>query len=599
MNKHLYIFFLLAFLHVTVGYSQESNYVWWNPAKNPLPSIEGQAWKDVKNPYDRLPARAEKLVRQDVWDLSQNSAGLMLRFKSNSDQIMVRYKVSGEQAMPHMPATGVSGVDLYAVGTDGKWLWCAGKYSMGDTIEYRFKGLAPNDTYHQKGREYHLYFPLYNNVQWMEVGVPKGTLFNPLPARKEKPIVVYGTSIAQGGCASRPGMAWPAIVGRKLDRPLINLGFSGNGRLEKEVISYIEEIDAKMFVLDCLPNLDASDAAKSEQVKNLVIQSVKQLRQKNLSTPILLVEHCGFSDEAINPSHKLNYTAINQAQREAFEQLKSEGQNNLYLLSKEEIGLSMDATVDGIHPNDLGMQQYANAYEKVMRTILSEPLGEQTTTQPSIQNRDANVYDWDNRHQEILTLNKIKPPRIVFLGNSITHFWGGEPKTSIVNGLDSWNQFMEPLGVRNFGYGWDRIENVLWRVYHDELSGYEAAQVVILIGTNNISFNSNAEIIEGLQFLIQAIKVRQPKADILLMGIYPRRKVEEKISELNQGLVKVSGLMNVRYLDPGKVLLDANGKISETFFIDGLHPNAEGYKRLAQVITPYLKPLEKAQIKKK
>ena len=599
MNKHLYIFFLLAFLHVTVGYSQESNYVWWNPAKNPLPSIEGQAWKDVKNPYDRLPARAEKLVRQDVWDLSQNSAGLMLRFKSNSDQIMVRYKVSGEQAMPHMPATGVSGVDLYAVGTDGKWLWCAGKYSMGDTIEYRFKGLAPNDTYHQKGREYHLYFPLYNNVQWMEVGVPKGTLFNPLPARKEKPIVVYGTSIAQGGCASRPGMAWPAIVGRKLDRPLINLGFSGNGRLEKEVISYIEEIDAKMFVLDCLPNLDASDAAKSEQVKNLVIQSVKQLRQKNLSTPILLVEHCGFSDEAINPSHKLIYTAINQAQREAFEQLKSEGQNNLYLLSKEEIGLSMDATVDGIHPNDLGMQQYANAYEKVMRTILSEPLGAQTTTQPSIQNRDANVYDWDNRHQEILTLNKIKPPRIVFLGNSITHFWGGEPKTSIVNGLDSWNQFMEPLGVRNFGYGWDRIENVLWRVYHDELSGYEAAQVVILIGTNNISFNSNAEIIEGLQFLIQAIKVRQPKADILLMGIYPRRKVEEKISELNQGLVKVSGLMNVRYLDPGKVLLDANGKINETFFIDGLHPNAEGYKRLAQVITPYLKPLEKAQIKKK
>jgi lysophospholipase L1-like esterase len=158
---------------------------------------------------------------------------------------------------------------------------------------------------------------------------------------------------------------------------------------------------------------------------------------------------------------------------------------------------------------------------------------------------------------------------------------------------------MVPLGVRNFGYGWDRIENVLWRVYHDELSGYEAAQVVILIGTNNISFNSNTEIVEGLQFLIQAIKIRQPKADILLLGIYPRRKDEEKISELNQGIVNISGLMNVRYLDAGKVLLNENGKINETLFTDGLHPNAEGYRKLAKRITPYLKPIEKVQNIKK
>jgi GDSL-like Lipase/Acylhydrolase family len=107
---------------------------------------------------------------------------------------------------------------------------------------------------------------LYNSVQWMEIGIQEGTLFNPLPTRKEKPIVVYGTSIAQGGCASRPGMAWPAILGRKLDRPLINLGFSGNGRLEKEVIDLMIEIDAKLFVLDCLPNLDASDVTKSNSL---------------------------------------------------------------------------------------------------------------------------------------------------------------------------------------------------------------------------------------------------------------------------------------------------------------------------------------------
>ncbi len=597
MNYRLCLFFLLTFLQVTSGYSQKISYTWWNPAKSQIPVMEGQAWREVKSPYDRLPAKAESTVRKDVWDLSHQTAGLMLRFKSNADQFIVRYKVSGEKAMPHMPATGVSGVDLYAVNADGKWLWCAGKYNMGDTIEYRFTGLTPNDN-HQKGREYRLYFPLYNSVEWMEVGVPEGTLLSPLPVRKEKPIVVYGTSIAQGGCASRPAMAWPAIVGRKLDRPLINLGFSGNGRLEKEVIDLISEIDAKLFVLDCLPNLDASDATKSEGVKNLVIESVRQLKNKHPTTPILLVEHCGFSDEGIKLSHERNIKALNRAQRAALEQLNADGHNNLYLLSKEEIGLSMDGTVDGIHPNDLGMQDYADAYEKIIRIILNEPVGEYGTMQPRIQNRDANVYDWDTRHQEILSQNKVKPPRIVFFGNSITHFWGGDPKTSIINGADSWNQFMEPLGVRNFGYGWDRIENVLWRVYHDELSGYDAAQVVILIGTNNIPLNSDTEILDGLKFLIEAIKIRQPKADILLLGIYPRRKDEEKISELNQGIIKVSGNMNVRYLDAGKVLLTADGKINETLFTDGLHPNAEGYRKLAQQITPYLKPQEKVMNKK-
>ena len=588
----------LIFFQCTLAYSQEI--VWWDPAKNEFPVLEGQAWnKEVQQPFDRLPARAEKTVREDVWNLSHNAAGLMLRFKATTDQIRIRYKVSERQAMEHMPATGVSGIDLYAVSTDGKWLWCAGQYSMGDTIEYRFTGLAPNDAYHQKGREYRLYLPLYNSVQWMEIGIPAKAIINPLPTRTEKPIVIYGTSIAQGGCASRPGMAWPAIVGRKLDRPVINMGFSGNGRLEKEVIDLLAEIDARLYVLDCLPNLDASDVSKSAEVRNRVIQSVKGLRQKRPTIPILLVEHCGYSDEGINPGSRLEYSAVNKAQREAFEQLKSEGLTNLYLLSKDEIGLPLDGTVDGIHPNDLGMLEYANAYEKIIRTILNEPIGVESTTQPCIQNRDANTYDWDSRHREILSLNKMNPPRIVFLGNSITHFWGGEPKNSVVNGIDSWKEFMEPLGVRNFGFGWDRVENVLWRVYHDELSGYEAAQIVILIGTNNMPLNSNAQILEGLGFLIQAIKIRQPNASVLLLGIYPRRKDEEKILELNQGLVKLSGAMNVHYLDAGNVLLDANGKIIETLFTDGLHPNAEGYRKLAQVITPHLKPLEKAQQKSK
>ena len=112
--------------------------------------------------------------------------------------------------MPHMPATGVSGIDLYATDNNGQERWCAGNYSMGDTIVYNFRGLS----YAAKsgnGFEYQLFLPLYNSVSWMEIGVPADASFRFLPVSQEKPLVIYGTSIAQGACASRPGMAWGNI----------------------------------------------------------------------------------------------------------------------------------------------------------------------------------------------------------------------------------------------------------------------------------------------------------------------------------------------------------------------------------------------------
>jgi lysophospholipase L1-like esterase len=301
----------------------------------------------------------------------------------------------------------------------------------------------------------------------------------------EKPVVVYGTSIAQGACASRPGMAWTSILGRKIDRPLINLAFSGNGRLEEELIDLLVEIDAKIYVLDCLPNLVPSRFT-AEDVSNRILTSVSRLRQKHPDTPILLTDHAGYTDGLINAERRKAFEEVNEVQKKAFAQLKSEGIEHIYLLPIEEINLDIETTVDGTHPNDLGMFRYAEAYEKTIREILHEPVGAFTTMQPCIQYREPNNYDWETRHRELLQMNKTQPPRIVFLGNSITHFWGGQPAGPFSNGSDSWNQYLAPLGVRNFGYGWDRIENVLWRVYHGELDGYEAEQIVMMIGTNNL-----------------------------------------------------------------------------------------------------------------
>jgi lysophospholipase L1-like esterase len=571
-----------------------SGYKWWDPAGNNFPVLEGQAWPaEVKAPYDRFPARAEASLNPNVWNLSHSSAGLYLKFKSNSGHIVVRYTVKGVKqalAMPHMPATGVSGIDLYSIDQDGNWGWAPGKFSFGDTVEYRYDALEPNAAYHGKNFEYRLFLPLYNAVSWLEIGVPREAGFTPMPLQPEKPIVVYGTSIAQGACASRPGMAWTSILERELDRPLINLGFSGNGQLENSVIDLLTEIDAKIYVLDCLPNLTAGSGFSAEEVEKRIVSSVKRIQQRRPGVPILLTEHSGGSTvRIIDTSRYNNFEGVNKTLRFVFPRLQAEGIKNIFLLTNKEIGLGIDATVDGLHPNDIGMENYAAAYEKAIRTILKEPKGAASTTMPVVQSREGNYYDWRGRHREILSLNRSEPPGIVILGNSIIHYWGGQPKAPVSRGEDSWNQYLEPAGVRNQAFGWDRIENTLWRVYHDELDGYKARQIIVMIGTNNLGTDSDEAILAGLQQLAFAVSQRQPSADIVLSGILPRRQLEKRIAGLNKAIARLAARMKLTYINPGPVLLEKEGKIDESLFGDGLHPNAVGYRKLALALAPYLK----------
>jgi lysophospholipase L1-like esterase len=574
---------IAALLLFTFGFSQTTTpTVWWNPGQSGYPVIEGQAWqKEVKNPYDRLPQRAENTVRSDVWGLSRNSAGLVIRFRSDASRISVRYTVAGNLNMSHMPSTGVSGVDLYAKNSDGTWLWSAGRFSFGDTVQYVFNNIDTDDPHHKLGREYRLYLPLYNSVKWMEIGVPEGSAFTWLPLRKEKPIVVYGTSIAQGACASRPGMAWTAILGRNLDVPLINIAFSGNGRLETELVSLLTEIDASIFIIDCLPNLYNQKDFPKDTLIGRIVNSVRMLRTSRPQVPILLAEHAGYTDGSINLIRRKDFMDVNAVQLEAFALLKTEGIDELYLLTREEIGLTLDAMVDGTHPSDLGMQQYAEGYERAVRTILNQPIGVSSTAIPCTQYREPAMYDWEHRHQKLLQMNRENPPKTVFIGNSITHYWSGEPSNPLHRGDDSWKKLLDPLETRNFGFGWDRVENVLWRVYHDELDGYQAERIIINIGTNNLHLNNDQEILEGMELLLKAIKVRQPEADLLLIGLYPRRDQESRVSNLNLKYAALSGKLNIRYADIGQDLVKPNSKIDESLFTDGLHPNAEGYRRIA------------------
>lgn len=591
MKPKILLILIVYLFQYNLSYSQTDFKIsWWNPVQHDFKVIEGQGWpENLQSDYDRLPLDAEGKVRKAVWNLSKHAAGLSIRFRSNSSEIKIRYKVNGNFAMPHMPATGVSGVDLYAKNSNGEWMWCRGNYAFGDTIKYDFKNINPKDQYHELGREYHLYLPLYNSVEWLEIGVPENTRFKPLPIRREKPIVVYGTSIAQGACASRPGMAWTSILERKMDNPLINLGFSGNGRLEKEMIDLISEIDAKLYILDCLPNLSPNKNRSLDDVRQRIISSVKNLSEKRPEAPIVLVEHAGYSDGSTNIKRKEIYTELNRVLRETYAWLKAEGADNIYLLTKAEIKLGFEDFVDGTHPSDLGMMHYAEAYEEFVRLILHEPIGKSSTTIPVTQLREPGNYDWDERHQELLKMNKANAPKICFFGNSITHFWGGLPEGPFSKGGNTWDENFKDLGVRNFGFGWDRVENVLWRIYHEELDGFDAEQIVLMLGTNNLHLNTDEEIIEGLELLIQAMKVRQENASISLIGLLPRKNQEARVYELNLKIAKLAGSLQIYYVDIGRNLLNQDGTIKESLFSDGLHPNIDGYRILGSELKQYLK----------
>lgn len=340
---------------------------WHNPMTCGYEVVQNQAFANEIDGYDRLPERAQEVVRGPVWYLSQNSAGLAIYFYTNSPTIEVRYTTTTRSyAMYHMPATGVSGVDMYRIDNQGNSDFCFGGYSFGSQVEYKYKDLA--DVSSEHGFEYHLYLPLYNGVKQLEIGVQEGAEFKFIPASQERPVVLYGTSIAQGGCASRPSMAWGSILQRALDVPVINLGFSGNGRLESEVIDFINEIDARLFILDCIPNLTSH-----KDVEYRVENAVKQIRSKH-DEPILLIEHPGYSNEATNNERRDMIESSNAASRKAYEKLKKEGVDELYYISKADLECPPETMVDYTHLTDLGMKQQATVVERKVRKILKMPL---------------------------------------------------------------------------------------------------------------------------------------------------------------------------------------------------------------------------------
>jgi len=311
--------------------------------------------------YARFPANYKDKLREPVWNLGQHSAGISIRFRTNSPFIAVKWTVKNDAVMDHMPFTGIKGVDLYSH-VDGNWKYINTGRVQGRSNEFILVSGA-GDSY----REYLLNLPLYDGADTVLIGISNSASIT-VPLENllisKKPVVYYGSSIAQGGCASRPGLLFTNILARKMDRSFINMGFSGSGTFDLSVGEAMCETDAALYVIDCNPN------TTRDLICERAVALVKYLKEKRPDVPVLLVEAFHYVNGFTKPPESENHKKNLELKR-AYDTLKKSGIKQLYYREGEGlIGDDYEGTVDGVHPNDIGMLRIAEEIEPTIRKLV-------------------------------------------------------------------------------------------------------------------------------------------------------------------------------------------------------------------------------------
>lgn len=313
--------------------------------------IEGTTFTDSvkENTYDRIPLSYKKKVREPVWILSKCSAGISVRFLTNSSAINVKWELLNNTKMNHMAETGIKGIDLYCE-VDHNWQYVNTARPTGKENEY----LLINNM-SSKMREYKMYLPLYDGIAKLEIGIDSLSKIEKPDKINKKPIVFYGTSVTQGGCASRPGMAYTNIISRKMNVDCVNFGFSGNGRMEKPIVELISGIDASCYVIDGTGNMS------SKEVHENALPLVEIIRSKRPTTPIVFVECMLFEKAFLEDTTMVEVNSKNMALKTEYDKMvKNKFSNIYYINNKGALGNDHEATVDGIHFTDLGFSRFAD-----------------------------------------------------------------------------------------------------------------------------------------------------------------------------------------------------------------------------------------------
>ncbi len=332
----------------------------WINAKNL--TIEGMGWMSEIDDYTRLPDKFKETVTENVWSLSRHSASIHIRFKvKNTNFISARWTLRGNNSMAHMTDQAVNGLDLYVL-KNGKWTF-AGPGKPGNGLKHEAlinKGFELEDE-----TECMVYLPLYNGITTLELGFSPNAEVKKVAPLPNKPLVLYGTSILHGCSASRSGMSFPSMLGRRFNSPVVNLGFSGNGWTEAYFGNIMAEIDASVYVIDCLPNMGRFS---TQEITERTIALVRKLKTLRPQTPIVLVEDRTYTNFKSKPSFNNRRVAL----KAAYDSLLKETSELYYVYGEDLLGNDNEATVDGSHPSDLGMYRYFLALEPVLEGVLSK-----------------------------------------------------------------------------------------------------------------------------------------------------------------------------------------------------------------------------------
>lgn len=324
-------------------------------------TLGGQA-SPASGTYQRFASQDMEGLPQRVQELSQNSAGIYLDFHTDSPNINLRWEVDQYRSLKNLTSIAINGFDLYA--------------KNGET--WQFVGVAvPQDKHSSVSilkngdgqmRQYRLHFPLYTGLVNLEIGInPDSNLLQERETEASKKILIYGSSITQGASASRPGMAFPSLLSRMLNVEVLNFGFSGSGKMEAEVAEVLSTIPSDLIVLDCVPN------PSPQEISQRTVPFVKRLRQSQPATPIVMVESVFREHAHWNMQLAQQVAAQNRAFKEAYQELKAEGMEQLYYVTSEgHIGSDHEGTIDGTHFSDLGHFRMAEKLAPILSDILND-----------------------------------------------------------------------------------------------------------------------------------------------------------------------------------------------------------------------------------
>lgn len=336
---------------------------WMQPFEAPL-RLSGFAWFAQDRVYRRLPVASQWPIREDVDCLANHTAGGQVQFQTDSGKLSIHVKLKGPAGMGHMPATGQCGFDVYLGPAKAQRFCSVTKYDHTQA-EYE---VALFDL-EQEMRHVTLNFPLYQGVDEVSIGFDaKARVLPPLPFDDPRPVVVYGTSITQGGCASRPGMAYTNILSRRFNRPFVNVGFSGNGRGEPEVAHLLAEIrNPGCYVLDYEAN-----AATELRLQKTLRAFIQILKSAHPAVPVVVVSSPRFTSDLFQPTMERSRLERLGFQQKTVTELTAEGVLGLHFVDAGySQGIEFDeCTVDGVHPNDLGFWRMSKFLHAALAPIL-------------------------------------------------------------------------------------------------------------------------------------------------------------------------------------------------------------------------------------